>query len=60
MREIPEMPIIPPRGMGGADFSDESDRLEEGWRIRKEAKKNGRELREILVKKGCKMGGVSL
>ena len=23
------MPIIPPRGMGGADFSDESDRLEE-------------------------------
>jgi len=41
MREIPEMPIIPPRGMGGADFSDESDSLEEGWRIRKEAKKNG-------------------
>jgi len=60
MREIPEMPIIPPRGMGGADFSDESDSLEEGWRIRKEAKKNGRELREILVKKGCKEGGVSL
>ena len=28
--EIPEMPIIPPRGMGGADFSDESDSLEEG------------------------------
>ena len=24
------MPIIPPRGMGGADFSDESDSLEEG------------------------------
>jgi len=46
--------------MGGADFSDESDSLEEGWRIRKEAKKNGRELREILVKKGCKEGGVSL
>ena len=30
MPEIPEMPIIPPRGMGGADFSDESDSLEEG------------------------------
>ena len=24
------MPIIPPRGIGGADFSDESDSLEEG------------------------------
>ena len=30
MSIIPEMPIIPPRGMGGADFSDESDSLEEG------------------------------
>ena len=30
MPEIPEMPIMPPRGMGGADFSDESDGLEEG------------------------------
>ena len=29
-------------------------------RIRKETEKNGRELREVLVKKGCKMGGVSL
>ena len=29
MREIPEMPIIPPRGMDGSDFSDGSDRLEE-------------------------------
>ena len=29
MPEIPEMPIIPPRGMGGADFSDESDSLED-------------------------------
>ena len=27
---MPEMSIIPPRGMGGADFSDGSDRLEEG------------------------------
>ena len=24
------MPIIPARGIGGADFSDESDSLEEG------------------------------
>ncbi|WP_297976017.1 glycosyltransferase [uncultured Capnocytophaga sp.] len=28
--------------------------------MRKEAEKFGRELREVLVKKGCKMGGVSL
>nr|WP_232207526.1 glycosyltransferase [Capnocytophaga sp. oral taxon 335] len=27
---------------------------------RKETEKNGRELREVLVKKGCKEGGVSL
>ena len=30
MPEIPEMPIMPPRGMGGAYFSDESDSLEGG------------------------------
>ena len=30
MAIMPEMTIIPPRGMGGADFSDESDSLEEG------------------------------
>ena len=29
-------------------------------RIRKETEKNGRELREVFVKKGCKMGVVSL
>jgi len=29
-------------------------------RHRKETEKNGRELREVLVKKGCKMGVVSL
>ncbi|AVM56287.1 glycosyltransferase [Capnocytophaga sp. oral taxon 864] len=29
-------------------------------KIRKISEKNGRELREVLVKKGCKMGGVSL
>ncbi|WP_448825484.1 glycosyltransferase [Capnocytophaga ochracea] len=28
--------------------------------FRKISEKFGRELREILVKKGCKMGGVSL
>ncbi|MGK7649913.1 glycosyltransferase [Capnocytophaga sp. G1920] len=27
---------------------------------RKETEKNGRELREVLVKKGCKEGGGSL
>ena len=26
---MPEISIIPPRGMDGADFSDESDSLEE-------------------------------
>ena len=30
MPEIPEMPIIPLREMGEADFSDESDSLEDG------------------------------
>ena len=28
--EKPEMPIIPPRRIDGSDFSDGSDRLEEG------------------------------
>ena len=32
----------------------------EGWSIRKETEKFGRRLRGILVKKGCKKGGVSL
>ena len=31
-----------------------------GWRIRKKTEDFRRELRGILVKKGCKMGGVSL
>ncbi|AVM56301.1 glycosyltransferase [Capnocytophaga sp. oral taxon 864] len=31
-----------------------------GWRIRKETEDFRRELRVILKKKGCKMGGVSL
>jgi len=31
-----------------------------GWRIRKETEDFRRRLREILVKKGYKMGGVSL
>nr|WP_315011126.1 glycosyltransferase [uncultured Capnocytophaga sp.] len=32
----------------------------EGWRIRKETEKSGREEGGFLMKKGCKMGGVSL
>jgi len=32
----------------------------EGWRIRKETEKNGREEGEFLVKKGYKEGGGSL
>ncbi|WP_083477073.1 glycosyltransferase [Capnocytophaga sp. oral taxon 380] len=32
----------------------------EGWRVRKETKKFGREEGGVLVKKGCKEGGVSL
>ena len=31
-----------------------------GWRIRKETEEFGRWLSGILMKKGCKMGGVSL
>ena len=50
MPEIPEMPIIPPRGMGGADFSDESDSLEEGLEDSEEnggiRKKGGRNFGE--------------
>ena len=34
------MSIIPPRGMGGADFSDGSDRLEEGL---EDSEGNGKE-----------------
>ena len=29
-------------------------------RIRKISEENGRELREVLMKKGCKMGGVRI
>ena len=32
----------------------------EGWRIRKETEISKRRLGEILVKKGCEEGGVSL
>ena len=31
-----------------------------GWRIRKETEEFGRGERGFLMKKGCKMGGVSL
>ena len=34
------MPIISPRGIGGADFSDESDSLEEGL---EDSEENGKE-----------------
>lgn len=46
--------------MGGADFSDESDSLEEGWRIRKETERFGRREGGFLMKKEYKKGGVSL
>jgi len=40
MPEIPEMLIMPPRRMSGADFSDESDSLEEGL---EDSERNGEE-----------------
>ena len=43
-----------------AKFEMKKRRIETVRRIRKETEKFGRELREVLVKKGCKMGGVSL
>jgi len=45
MPEIPEMPIIPPRGMGEADFSDESDSLEDRL---EDSEGNGKERKDVL------------
>ena len=45
MPEIPEMPIIPPRGIDGADFSDESDSLEDGL---EDSEGNGKERKNVL------------
>ena len=42
---MPEISIIPPRGMGGADFSDGSDRLEEGL---EDSEGNGRNQKEAM------------
>ena len=41
---MPEMLIVPPRGMGGADFSDESDSLEEGLG---DSEGNGKERKRV-------------
>ena len=49
--EMPEMPIILPRGMGGADFSDESDSLEEGL---ESSEVNGKERKRAERKFGKK------
>ena len=43
-----------------AKFEMKKQCVETVRRIRKETEKFGRELRGILVKKGCKEGGVSL
>ena len=43
-----------------AKFEMKKRRIETVRRIRKETESFGRELREDLVKKGCKEGGVSL
>lgn len=51
MPEIPEMPIIPPRGIGGADFSDESDSLEDGL---EDSEGNGKERKRVERKIGEK------
>ena len=45
MPEIPEMPIIPPKGMGGAHFSDESDSLEDGL---EDSEGSGKERKDVL------------
>ena len=46
---IPEMPIIPPRGMDGSDFSDGSDRLEERLEERLEdSEGNGKVRKGVL------------
>ena len=45
MPEIPEMPIIPPREMGEADFSDESDSLEDGL---EDSEGSGKERKDVL------------
>ena len=39
------MPIMPPRGMGRADFSDEADSLEEGL---EDSEGNGEERKDVL------------
>ena len=47
---IPEIPIIPPKGMDGSEFSDEQGRLEEGLESSegngKERKRGGRDFGE--------------
>ena len=43
-----------------AKFEMKKRRVETVRSVRKETEKFGRELRENLVKKGCKEGGVSL
>ena len=43
-----------------AKFEMKKRRVETIRCVRKETEKNGRELRGILMKKGCKKGGVSL
>ena len=47
---------------GGKIRKLENERINKGggWGVRKETEKFGRGLRGILVKKGCKEGGVSL
>ena len=50
---MPEISIIPPRGMDGADFSGGSDRLEEGLEDsegnRRNHKKTGRFFDEKML-----------
>ena len=49
---MPEISIIPPRGMGGADFSDGSDRLEEGLENSEGNEGNQKETERFFDKKG--------
>ena len=42
---MPEIPIIPPKGIEGSEFSDGSDRLEEEL---EDSKGNGKERKYVL------------
>ena len=48
---MPEISIIPPRGMDGADFSDGSDRLEKGLEDSEGNRRNHKKTRRFFDEK---------